>query len=59
MNQKFIRVKDTNTIKMLTNLGFKQIDKQNSVVTFINDTSLKLTNEIDISKLQYTNMLCI
>ena len=59
MKQNFIRVKDKDTIETLINLGFKQVDEQNNVVTFINDTNLKFSNEIDTSKLQYTNMLCI
>ncbi len=59
MKQNFIKVKDQETIELLRNLGFQQIDEQNGSVTFINDTSLKFSNEIDISKLQYTNMLCV
>lgn len=59
MKQNFIRSSDKETIDALKNLGFKQIDEQNGVVTFINDTNLKFSNEVDTSKLQYTNMLCI
>ncbi len=59
MKQNFIRSSDKETIDTLKNLGFKQIDEQNDVVTFINDKNLKFSNEVDTSKLQYTNMLCI
>ncbi len=59
MKQNFIKSSDFDTIEMLRNLGFQQIDEQNGVVTFINDKNLKFSNEVNTSKLQYTNMLCI
>ncbi len=57
MKQNFIKVKDKHTIEMLTNLGFQKINEENGIVTFLNDANLRFSNEVDKSKLQYSNML--
>ena len=55
----FICTKDEQTASVLENLGFKRIDSNNGYYMFLNCEALKFSNEVDISKIQYTNMLCV
>lgn len=61
-NEKFnfIRTSDKDTINLLYEQGFQLLSKDGECATFINETNkLNFDNNIDKSKLQYTNMLCI
>lgn len=57
MNQKFIKSNDDETIELLRNLGFQQVNEQNGSVTFINDANLRFSKDLDQSKLHFTNIL--
>lgn len=59
MKYNFIRTQDVKVSDILKTLGFKMIDDKNGFYTFINDKSLKFSNDIDTSKIHYTNMLCL
>lgn len=59
MKYNFIRTQDIKVSEVLKSLGFKMIDCNNGFYTFINDNTLKFSNDIDTSKIHYTNMLCL
>lgn len=59
MKQNFIKTSDVATAEMLQKLGFQQVDKQGSIYTFLNTGTLQFSDDIDKSKIQYSNNLCI
>lgn len=59
MKQNFIKTSDVSTAEMLQKLGFQQVDKQGSIYTFLNTGTLQFSDDIDKSKIQYSNNLCI
>lgn len=59
MKQNFIKTTDSETSKKLSALGFQKIDKQNGIYTFLNTDKLMFSDNIDKSKIQYSNMLNI
>lgn len=60
MKQNFIRTTDSSTSATLLKLGFQKVDESNGVYTFLNTEKLQFSDDdIDKSKIQYTNMLCI
>ena len=59
MGKKFIKVSDVETANLLTKLGFQLIDKTSGIYTFLNNTTPKFSNDIDKSKVQYSNVLFI
>ena len=60
MKQNFIITYDSNTADLLVKLGFTWVENSNNnAYMFINDNALKFDDSIDLSKLKYTNMLCI
>ena len=59
MKYNFIRTQDKDTFKLLKDQGFQLIDDKNGFFTFVNDKTLKFDEGVDVSKVQYTNMLCI
>lgn len=59
MKQNFIKTSDVSTAKALIRLGFQQIDEQGGIYTFLNTGKLQFSDDIDKSKIQYSNALCI
>ena len=59
MNYNFIRTQDPKISDILKQQGFKLVDDKDGFFTFVNDKSLKFSNDIDTSKVHYTNMLCL
>lgn len=59
MKKNFIKVSDLETMKALVKLGYQIVDIQNGVYTFLNDDKLCFSENLDMSKIQYSNMLCI
>lgn len=59
MGKKFIKVSDVETANLLTKLGFQLIDKTSGIYIFLNNTTTKFSNDIDKSKVQYSNVLFI
>ena len=60
MKQYFIITYDHNSADLLAKLGFTKVENSNkNAYMFINDKTLKFDNSIDMSKLKYTNMLCV
>ena len=59
MKQNFIKTSDSGTANKLVSLGFQKIDEQNGIFTFLNSATLQFSNDIDKTKIQYSNMLTI
>ena len=59
MTENFIKTQDLSTSIILSKLGFQKVDEQNGVYTFLNTDKIHFSNEVDRSKIQYTNMLYI
>lgn len=59
MENKFIKTFDKETAEKLQNLGFQKITSNSENDVFVNNNTLKFSDEIDISKIKYTNILCI
>lgn len=59
MKQNFIRTTDKSTSTALLRLGFQKVDERNGIYTFLNTDKLQFSEDIDKSKIQYTNMLYI
>jgi type V secretory pathway adhesin AidA len=57
--QNFLKTKDISTATTLSKLGFQQVDNSNDWITFINNNKLQFSNDIDQSKIKYSNILCI
>lgn len=55
--KNFIKTSDYNTSLLLLKLGFEKISESNGLYTFMNSSKLCFSNDIDISKIQYTNIL--
>lgn len=57
-NKKFIITQDRNVGNKLKELGFQEIPSQNvDICIFMNDTKLSFANDIDMSKVKYSNKL--
>lgn len=59
MKENFIKTQDLSTSIILSKLGFQKVDEQNGVYTFLNTDKIHFSNEVDKSKIQYSNMLYI
>ena len=59
MNKKFIHTQDESTATILINKGYQQIQFSNGIYTFLNTDKINLSENIDKSKIQYSNMLCV
>ena len=59
MNKKsqFIYTSDEETKKNLTKLGFSEIPSEVSFFIFINDSTIKFDNSIDMTKIGFSNKL--
>ena len=57
MKQNFIKTSDSNIAAKLLYLGFQQIDVSNGIYTFLNTDKIQFSNDIDKSKIMYSNML--
>ena len=59
MKQNFIRTTDSETAEQLIKLGFQKIDESNGIYVFLNCGKKQFEENLDKTKIQYTNMLCI
>ena len=55
----FIRTQDQKVAEVLKEQGMKLVDDKNGFFTFVNDSTLKFSEDVDTSKIHYTNMLCL
>lgn len=57
MKQKFVTTKDIPTATLLSKQGYQQVQNSNGIYVFLNTEKLRFSNDIDITKIQYSNML--
>ena len=59
MKQNFIKTSDESTAEILKHLTSPQVDFSNGIYTFLNTDKINFSENIDKSKIQYSNMLCV
>ena len=59
MKQNFIKTSDETTAETLKKLNFQQVDFSSGIYTFLNTDKIQFSDDIDKSKIQYSNMLCV
>lgn len=57
MRENFIKTFDKTTSEKLLSLGFQKVDESNGIYTFLNNKTLLFSNDVDESKISYSNML--
>lgn len=57
MNKKFITTQDILTATLLSNKGYQQVQNNNGIYVFLNTDKMQFSNDIDMKKIQYSNML--
>ena len=57
MKKKFITTQDTPTAILLSQQGYQQVQNTNGIYVFLNTEKFRFSNDIDITKIQYSNML--
>nr|DAZ07506.1 MAG TPA: hypothetical protein [Caudoviricetes sp.] len=57
MNKKFIRTQDKSTATLLSNKGYQQVQNSNGIYVFLNTEKFRFSNDIDMKKIQFSNML--
>ena len=57
MKQNFITTKDAHTATLLSQQGYQQVQNSNGIYAFLNTEKFRFSNDIDITKIQYSNML--
>lgn len=60
LNQnQFITTSDKQQRQNLINLGFQEIPSGNSFFMFVNNSTLKFDDSVDMKKIRFTNQLFI
>ena len=59
MKQNFIKTSDESTAETLRELKYQQVDFSNGIYTFLNTDKINFSENIDKSKIHYSNMLCV
>lgn len=57
MKNNFIKTMDSNTANALKKLGFQMVNESNGVYVYLNSDKIQFSNDIDKSKIQYSNIL--
>ena len=57
MKQNFITTKDAPTATLLLKQGYQKVQDSNGIYVFLNTDKFQFSNDIDITKIQYSNML--
>ena len=58
MDKRFLITSDITTKNMLLQLGFIEVPNSNiDIFVFVNDSKLSFANDIDVSKIKYSNKL--
>lgn len=56
-SNQFITTSDEQQRQNLINLGFQEIPSGNSFFMFVNNTTLKFNDNVDMDKIKFTNIL--
>lgn len=57
MKQKFITTQDIPTATLLSQQGYQQVQNSNGIYVFLNTDKMQFSNDIDMKKIQFSNML--
>ena len=57
MEHNFITTKDAPTATLLLKQGYQKVQDSNGIYVFLNTDKFQFSNDIDITKIQYRNML--
>lgn len=57
MNEKFIVAYDRETAVLLSSLGFTKIQDSNNEFVFLNNKTIMFSDDINKSKIKYSNIL--
>lgn len=57
MKKKFITTQDILTATLLSKQGYQQVQNSNGIYVFLNTEKFRFSNDIDITKIQCSNML--
>ena len=57
MKKNFITTKDAPTATLLLKQGYQKVQDSNGIYVFLNTDKFQFSNDIDITKIQYSNML--
>ena len=57
MKQNFITTKDAHTATLLSQQGYQLVQNSNGIYVFLNTDKFQFSNDIDITKIQYSNMI--
>lgn len=57
MKQNFITTKDAHTATLLSQQGYQLVQNSNGIYVFLNTDKFQFSNDIDITKIQYSNIL--
>ena len=58
-SNQFITTSDKQQRQNLINLGFQEIPSGNSFFMFVNNSTLKFDDSVDVEKLNFTNKLFV
>ena len=58
-SNQFITTSDEQQRQNLINLGFQEIPSGNSFFMFVNNSTLKFDDSVDVEKLNFTNKLFV
>lgn len=53
----FIKTSHSSTAEVLKNLGFQLVSESNGIYTFLNSDKISFSNDVDKTKIQYSNIL--
>lgn len=57
MKTNFIKTMDSHTSNILKKLGLQLVSESNNEFIFLNSDKIQFSNDIDKSKIQYSNIL--
>ena len=59
MMEKFIKTQDEETANQLKQSGFLFVQKENNYYVFANNSSVNFADNINQTKINYSNKICI
>lgn len=57
MKANFIKTMDSRTANVLKKIGFQLVNESNGIFIFMNSDKIQFSNDIDKTKIQYSNIL--
>ena len=57
MKANFMKTMDSRTANVLKKIGFQLVNESNGIFIFMNSDKIQFSNDIDKTKIQYSNIL--